>query len=174
MHELIANHLGALALAVTDRMDGAVEPRSRSAAAALLTLLYRQPLGGTELARIMGVAQPTGVRVIDGLVREGLVGRGRRTGRHVELTLTAAGKAEAHRLQQARIAALSPLVDSLDEADRNRLGALLAQLLAAATDGRATARRICRLCAHDLCDGAHCPAGSRATAIEREGGAAPC
>jgi hypothetical protein len=40
-------------------------------------------------------------------------------------------------------------------------------LLGEAAVERAQARRICRLCDHDICAGRLCPVGSRASAIER-------
>ena len=167
MHELLANKLAALAIAIDDRTDDGAQ-RSRSAAAVLQTLRYWGPLTATELARILGVSQPTMVRVADGLIRERLVIRGSKEARRVALKLTRAGRSEAERLQRARLAEVSGLLGALDAEQARSFEVSVDLLLAATTDGRRTARRICRFCAHDICDGPACPVGSRATTLEGE------
>jgi DNA-binding MarR family transcriptional regulator len=167
MHELLANKLAALAIAIDDRTDAGAR-RSRSAAAALQTLRYWGPLTATELARILGVSQPTMVRVVDGLIRERLVIRRGKQARRVALELTRAGRSEAERLRRARLADVSSLLSALDVEQARSFEVSVDLLLAAITDGRPTARRICRFCAHDICDGPACPVGSRATTLEGE------
>ncbi|GGF27822.1 hypothetical protein GCM10011611_37270 [Aliidongia dinghuensis] len=169
MHELLANKLAALATAVTDRTDMAFGPaRSRSSVAALQTLLHWGPLTATELARILGVAQPTMVRVAGSLIREGLVMRRDKEARNVALELTRAGQSEAERLRRVRLVEMAQLLGALDGEQRRSLDGLVDLLLAAATNGRATARCICRFCAHGICEGAACPVGSRATVLDGE------
>jgi DNA-binding MarR family transcriptional regulator len=169
MHFLLANKVAALATAVVDQTGKAFgDERSSSAAAILQTLFYWGPLTATQLARIIGVSQPTMVRVADGLIREGLIRRHRKQARNVALGLTREGHIEAKRLQRARLKAVEKLVRVLNPKQAKSLESLLDQLLAAATDGRATARRMCRLCAHDICDGRACPVGSRATVLDGE------
>jgi len=152
MHEYLANQLGALALILNDRVETAMGGRSATAAAILASLRHQGPMTGTSLARIVGVAQPTCVRVVDGLAAEGLIARAPKSGRDVRLDLTPQGAAEAVRLGQARLA----------------LGMMAAQLMAAATDSRQTANRHCRLCEHSLCRGEACPIGVRADELEPE------
>jgi DNA-binding MarR family transcriptional regulator len=167
MRHLLSNKVAALATAISDRTDAAFGPdRSRSAAAALLTLAYWGPLTATELARIIGVSQPTLVRVAGGLIRDALVARRHKEGRAVALELTGRGRSEAKRLQRQRLGRVSKLLCSLSASDLQLLDALVDSLLEVITDGRATARRTCRFCAHDICDGPMCPVGSRATALE--------
>ena len=165
MHDLLANKLAALAIAIDDRTD-AYAQRSRSAAAALQTLRYWGPLTATELAKILGVSQPTMVRVADGLIRERLVIRRGKQARRVALELTRGGQREAERLQRARLADVSRLLRVLDVEQARSFEASVDLLLATITDCRPTARRICRFCAHDICDGPACPVGSRATTLE--------
>ncbi|MBR1146291.1 MarR family winged helix-turn-helix transcriptional regulator [Bradyrhizobium sp. AUGA SZCCT0431] len=167
MHELLANKLAALSIAIDDRTDAGAR-RSRSAAAALQTLRHWGALTATELARILGVSQPTMVRVVDGLIRERLVIRRGKQARRVELELTRAGRSEAARLRRARLADVSNLLRALDVEQARSFEESVDLLLAAITDGRPTARRICRFCAHDICDGPACPVGSRATTLEGE------
>ena len=166
MHEYLANQLGALALILNDRVDAAMGGRSATAAAILASLRHHGPMTGTSLARIVGVAQPTCVRVVDGLATEGLVARGPKAGRDVQLRLTAYGEIEAERLGKARLQAIYPLLDDMSLNQGVALGMFAAQLMAAATDSRLTANRNCRLCDRGICQGAACPVGARADEIE--------
>jgi DNA-binding MarR family transcriptional regulator len=169
MHELFANKIAALATAINDRTDAAFgSQRSRSSVAMLTTLFYWGPLTATELSKILRVAQPTAARVVAGLTREGLIGRQRKRGRDVALALTRAGNAQARRLQRVRLATVAELLSTLDAASALSLNDVVDLLLAAATDGRASARRTCRFCAHDICAGPACPVGLQATALEGE------
>lgn len=167
MNETRANRLAALATALTDRLESGFDPLSRSASGALLTLAHWEPLSGTELARILRVSQPTGARVLQGLVRQGLVERGERAGRDVVLRLTDRGRERARSLQAARLSAIERLLLALSDEERGVLDGLVARLLSAVTESRADARHMCRFCAHDRCVGEDCPPGLRATEIER-------
>ncbi len=166
MHEYLANQLGTLALILNDRVEAAMGGRSGTAAAILASLRHHGPMTGTSLARILGVAQPTCVRVVDGLAAEGLVARGPKSGRDVSLLLTAPGEAEAERLGRARLAAIYPLLDEMTLGEGVTLGMMAAQLMAAATDSPQAARRHCRLCEHSLCQGEACPIATRSAEIE--------
>jgi DNA-binding MarR family transcriptional regulator len=170
MNELGANRLAALATALADRLESGFDPLSKSASGTLLTLAHWEPLSGTELARILRVSQPTVARVIQGLVRQGLVERGERVGRDVVLRLTDRGRERARALQAARLSAMEALLLTLDEGERAVLDGLVARLLSAATESRSDARHMCRFCAHDRCVGKDCPPGLRATEIERTEG----
>ena len=168
MHMLMANKLAALATAISDDLGLISRGLSGSASAALLTLLYRQPMSTTALARVLGISQPTAVRVVDGLVGAGWVERATRTGRVVHLRLTRTGLREGKALQHARLARVTELLAALDHEDKVALDRLLSRLLTEATDGRPTARRICRFCDHTLCHGADCPVGSQAARTEAQ------
>ena len=161
MHEYLANQLGALALILTDRVEKAMDGRSSTAAAILASLRHQGPMTGTGLARVVGVAQPTCVRVVDGLAAEGLVERGPKSGRDVMLQLTPRGAAEAERLGKARLAAIYPLLDDMTLGEGVTLGMMAAQLMAAATDSPQSGKRHCRLCDHGICNGEACPVGAR-------------
>lgn len=174
MHMLIANHLAALGTMIQDRMTAEFGAMSPSATAVLLTLANRGPLPVSELAAILGVAQPTASRLLDGLVRDGLVVRRDRQGRRVTVALTRLGAAKARSQQRKRAKLAAELLAPLDRRERAALGELIAKLLSNATESRAFARTACRYCDHGLCQGEDCPIGSRADAIEREEGLAPC
>lgn len=169
MHMLIASKLGALAVLAGDLSRTAAGDLSASATAVLFTLRYHGEATASDLAAIAGIAQPTAVRVVGGLVGRGLVERAGRTGRSAPLRLTASGAQAADALQAARLAALHRLMDPLGDDDRAMLERLLDRMLAGATTSRRLARTVCRQCDHSLCDGPACPVGRRATAIENAG-----
>ncbi|MFX6830780.1 hypothetical protein ABTH65_19060, partial [Acinetobacter baumannii] len=68
--------------------------------------------------------------------------------------------------QQARAAAIAPLLDALPPDERAPFDGMLARILAAATSSRRFARTTCRYCDHTICDGAACPIGCRARELE--------
>lgn len=168
MHVLDANKLGALGTLIADRLEEALEALSPSAASLLSMLHFRPGLTATELAGIVGVSQPTAVRLIDGLARQGLLARGEPEGRVTPLRLTEAGRERVVLLQQRRLTALDALLSPLAAEERGSFEAMLDRILAGATTSRAVARTTCRLCEHDLCGPGICPIGNRACEIERQ------
>ncbi len=169
MHMLDANKLGALGAIIFDRTEIALEGLSPSAAALLSMLHFKSDLTTTELADVVGVSQPTAVRLVDGLERQGLLIRRKPEGRVTPLSLTEAGRAQATRMQERRLAALDGLLLALAPDERKRFEIALDRILAGATTSRANARTTCRLCEHDLCGPERCPIGGRAVEIERQG-----
>ncbi len=163
---LIENKLTALATMLDDGMRAGFSDFSQSAVAAILTLRHRGPLTTSELAAIIGVAQPTAVRLIDGLVRAGLARRGARQGRSAPLHLEAKGRRRADRLQAARLRVAGGLLRGLSAPDLRALDRIVDKLLAGGTRSRDHARATCRLCAHDRCAGDDCPVGTRARALD--------
>lgn len=164
---LAANKLGALGVLVSDAMEDALDGMSPSAAALLLMLHYRPSMTMTRLAEVAGIAQPTAVRVLDGLARRGWLERKPRIGRTTPLGLTRAGKERARSLQAARLLAMDRILAALPRQERSAFERSLDAMLAAATTSRAFARTTCRLCDHAACDGPSCPIGTRATDLER-------
>lgn len=164
---LIANKTGALGLLFFDRLEAAFGDLSPSAAAFLLTALYRPGSTTTEIAAVAGVSQPTGVRVLAGLRARGYVQPAVRDGRTAPILLTEAGRARASALQAARLTAMSDLLGALTPVELAQFEALADKLLAEATVSRAFARTTCRLCDHPNCLEPECPLGTRASALER-------
>ncbi|HXP77889.1 MAG TPA: MarR family transcriptional regulator [Stellaceae bacterium] len=165
---LLASKLGALSVLLSDIGERAADGFSQSAAGLLLTLRFRSLLTATELADIVGIAQPTAVRVLDGLVRRGLVVRQKRAGRAAPVRLTSLGRRRAERLLSARLEAIGYVVATLSRNEHAELERIIDKLLAAAATSRSFARTTCRLCDHAACDGPRCPIGTRATELERE------
>lgn len=165
---LDTNKLGALGTLINDRTEAALGALSPSAAAVLSMLHFKPGLTTSELAAVVGISQPTAVRVIDGLERQALIERGKPEGRVTPLRLTEAGRIEAKALQARRLAALGELLRALQPDERRLFASLLDMILAGATTSRAFARTTCRLCEHDLCGPEVCPIGCRAAAIEAQ------
>jgi predicted MarR family transcription regulator len=92
------------------------------------------------------------VRLVDrledgGLLRRTVVGDARARG----LVLTPAGRRAAQRVLDERAAALVAALAPLNAAEQEQLGTLLGRVVGGLTDGRAAARRICRLCDPGAC-----------------------
>ncbi len=161
------NKLGAFGVLVSDAIEDALDGLSPSAAALLLTLHYRPSITITQLAEVAGIAQPTAVRVLDGLARRGWLKRRPRSGRTTPLRLTGAGKKQAQSLQAVRLRAMGRLLAALPEQEQITFERSLDTILATATTSRTFARTTCRLCDHAACEAPLCPIGIRATELEQ-------
>jgi MarR family transcriptional regulator, negative regulator of the multidrug operon emrRAB len=170
-----ANLLGAVSLAVTDRVRTAAErgaAQGGSAPAALISLAGY--LDGSPIDAVRGPLRLTHsatVRLVDRLVEAGLARRREgRDRRSVAVELTPAGQAAAAQAARARAEALEEALAGLDPDERAELARLHAKVLATLTDGRSTAGHICRLCDSHAC-GHHegrCPVTQAADAAEEE------
>jgi DNA-binding MarR family transcriptional regulator len=159
-----ANLLGALALAVSDRVAEAGADRSgrsESAAAALSAL--DQFLGHPsidQLAQVLGLSQSGTVRLVDRLEGDGLVQRGAgEDGRITTVSLTPAGHRAAHRLEAARLEVLDGVLEPLTVSERRSFSALLGRILVGMMREPGATRWICRLCDLSACGrpAGHCP-----------------
>ncbi|HEY7596436.1 MAG TPA: MarR family transcriptional regulator [Actinophytocola sp.] len=136
---------------------------SPSGAAALLALRAEPGLGVTELGRRVGLTQSAAARMVDSLAAAGLVGRHDATARSVSVRLTTAGREAAARLLTARGEPLAGLLADLTDADRERLTAVLEQVLAKVYARVGDTERVCRLCDRTICtNNAECPVGAAA------------
>ena len=110
-------------LRVRDRESG-VGPAQLSALSVLVLGGGPRSLG--ELAEAEQVRPPTMSRIVAGLVRAGLVRRGKtEDGRRVRLTATAKGTRILQEGRQRRVESLAHAVSSLSDEDRERLGAII-------------------------------------------------
>jgi DNA-binding MarR family transcriptional regulator len=167
MHDAYeSNKLAALGSALDDVMASVFAQRSPASVAVLFTLAHWAPIAVGDLARIVGLSQPACSRALDRLAADGLVNRTDYQGKEARISLTLAGKRKATQLQKARLAASDRLLSRLSATERMTLSPILDKLLGASVDGRETARRLCRFCAHDLCPNGKCPVGHAATAID--------
>jgi DNA-binding MarR family transcriptional regulator len=143
--------LGVAALAAHDAVSAAFavgETRT-----AILVHLSAHPGGSAEALRhVLGLSQAATVRAVDGLVRDGLLERGRGPDRRsYDLQPTAKGRRAARRALAARAEALRPLVTGLDAPGREALGTGLEALVAGLAQDRPGAFRTCRLCDRGTC-----------------------
>ena len=163
-----ANLLGAVALALRDRMVEAISDRpghSESAAAALSALdqfLVRPSID--RLSQVVWLSQSGAVRLVDQLEDDGLVRRSPGAdGRTTAVSLTPAGRRAARRVERSRLQLLDATLQPLSAAEREALAALLARLLADMMREPGATRWMCRLCDLSACGRAagDCP-------VERE------
>jgi MarR family transcriptional repressor of emrRAB len=138
--------LGALALALADRIATRAEAASRlhdSAASALVVIANHPGEHIDAIRRTLGLTHSGAVRLIDGLEAAGLVERRRsdRDARAIALWATPSGERTASQIIAARAELLEPMLASTSEADRKTIAALLETALAELTDSRDRARR---------------------------------
>ena len=156
-----SNLLGALAVAVGDRLDEAVTAeaeRGGQAPAALAVLAQQSGLSVEGLRRQLRLSQSATVRLVDGLVGDGLATR--REGvdrRSVEIRLTRLGRAKAEAVLSARRAVLDDVLATLTAGERAKLERLLVQVLNGLTSDRIEAEQVCRLCDLGACPLISCP-----------------
>lgn len=163
MDHYLANVTGALAIALCDAQDRAMAEmgRPRADLEALLAVHARPGSTVGDVAVTTGLTHSGAVRVVDRLQELGWVARG--TGpdrRTAAIVCTDAGHRQAESALELRRGALALAVDGLPERDRRALHRIAETMLAAFPERRADAWRICRLCDHDVCDGARCPVGA--------------
>lgn len=162
MGDRTANLLGAVGLAVADRIEEiALEVMNRAGEtpAALIVIGYGLGPSNDQLRRILGLSHPGMVRLIDRLVSDGLVerrmGRDRRA---VALFLTQRGREARETLLAGRLAAIMPLLSPLSEAEDERLGELLSQILTALPSSDLERCHLCRMCDDRVCQDCPIPA----------------
>lgn len=150
-----ANLLGALSLAIVDRMRAATEHDlgyGGEAPAALATIGHGPGQSNDALRQALGLTHSGTVRLIDRLQKEGLVerrpGRNKRT---VALFLTASGEAARVQLLRKRGESLDPLIGLLSFEEVAALDVLLERMLKHIPTAPTDAYHICRLCNEVAC-----------------------
>jgi MarR family transcriptional repressor of emrRAB len=151
-----ANLLGAVSTAVAGRIGSAtvaVAPTSGEGPAGLVALASFLNGGSIEeLSRVLALSHSATVRLVDKLERGGMVRR--RAGsdaRTVALVPTTKGATVAAEIQQARLEAVSELLDPLSASEREQLTRLHEKLLAGVVATGESRGRICRLCDEHAC-----------------------
>ena len=149
------NLLGALALAVTDRIRSGMKEtfdRSGETAAAIVVLGYAPGLSVEPLRQVLDLSHPGTVRLIDRLAEDGLVERRKAAdGRAVALHLTRKGGGLRKRLMGRRLDTLEAALEGLTADERLVLARLMAKVLTNLPETEMAKHRICRLCAVPLC-----------------------
>jgi DNA-binding MarR family transcriptional regulator len=170
------NRIGALVVALHDRIRIATEEAARSSATfpAALTVLHIWPDGASVevLAQSLRVSHSRAVRIVDRLEEDGLARRcpDPHDGRALRVQLTADGRRSARAVLAARGRALGELLEDVDQAVVDELGRIAGLLFPRLISGREDARATCRLCDADACGhySGQCPVTNAADA--REGG----
>jgi DNA-binding MarR family transcriptional regulator len=156
-----ANLLGALSLALSDRISDAISaaaaqserPGAETASEALSALhhfLERPSID--RLRTVLGLTSSGTVRLVDRLERAGYVERGPgQDGRTTIVTLTAEGARVAQRVSDAREAVLADALEALTPTERTALEAVTGQLLVGLMRGPGATRWSCRLCNTGVC-----------------------
>lgn len=156
-----ANLLGALALALTDRLIEETETRAKHGAAAPAALVSIGVAPGEpidRLARTLALSHSATVRLIDRLAADGLVARrSLPDGRAVGLHLTRTGAARRKAILEGRRRILDEALAPLSAKQQDSLTTLVETLLGRITSGRQSADHICRLCDEDACPQDSCP-----------------
>ena len=151
-----ANLLGALSLAVSERLETATSAAAAHGGSGPAALAALEPfLGGSSIDTMrkpLGLTHSAAVRLVDRLAAAGLVMRAAGDdGRSVAVFLTPAGRRAAAQVREGRMIALTKVLVPLDAAEREQLTRIVEKLLAGLTSGRADARHICRLCDAGAC-----------------------
>jgi len=114
----LADRLHSLAIHLLRRIKRGDDESGLSAPrlSALSVIIYRGPISLTELAKAEGVTAPTMTRLVQALVRAGLVDRNvnKTDNRRVLLRTTAAGRQTLDVARANRLAALEELLRRLD------------------------------------------------------------
>ncbi len=172
------NLLGALALAVVDRVTEAIGDaagHSISSAAAVSALHHLLDGPSIErLSQVLGLTHSGTVRLVDRLEDDGYVRRERGPdGRSAAVSLTPAGREVAAGVRAARGQVLHDALAPLDPAEQQVFGELVGRILVGMMREPGATRWTCRLCDTDACGRytGGCPIGRAAHARYFAGGA---
>lgn len=146
-----ANLLGAFALALADRLEGAVTDAaglSESDAVALSALDHFLDSPRVDLlAQVLGLTSSGTVRLVDRLEDAGLARRVTGAdGRVTSITLTASGRRRARAITQARMDLIENALGALTPSERRQFGGLAGKMLAGLVRPPGATRWTCRLC----------------------------
>ncbi len=165
MSDKTANLLGAIGLAVSDRITETAQSvlnHSGETPAALVVIGYGLGPSNDLLRRILGLSHPGTVRLIDRLVADGLVERRRGPDkRTIALYLTEDGDARREELLAERLAALKPFLSALDPSEQQTFDSLLHKILASMDTTDLERCSLCRLCDNRICVDCPIPADFR-------------
>ena len=152
-----ANVVGALVLALGDRMRDATEEAAGLGGALPAALVCLHEWAGGRpieaLAATLRVTHSRAVRIVDRLEQAGLARR--RTAqddrRVVLVELSAAGHRVAARVLRARAGVIEACLADLSEPERRVLGELVGTMLGRTTTSRRDSWGICRMCDVHAC-----------------------
>lgn len=164
-----ANLLGALSLAITDRLLAELRDHSRqndTSASALNVIGYAEGCTNGQLGAALQLSHSATVRLLDKLSEAGFVEvRPGLDKRAVAIFLTDAGRDRTRNVVQARNHALAALVDLLKPEQLAQLDGIAETLLEQITKAPVDALYICRLCDERACPQDRCPVHQKSCAM---------
>lgn len=178
--EQTTNLLGALGVAVADRIKGAITGATggaesdATALSALMHFLVDPRID--RLAQVLGLTSSGTVRLVDRLEGAGLVERSAGgDARATTVTVTASGRARAEEVSRARRQALEAALAHLTSEERDQFGVLAGKVLVAMIRPPGATAWICRLCDTGRCGRpeGHCPVAAAATGTGSTGSPRP-
>jgi MarR family transcriptional regulator, negative regulator of the multidrug operon emrRAB len=157
-----ANILGALAVLIQDRVEGAWQASldlSPMAAAALVQIEGEPGCSIELVAGRIGLTHSATVRVVDKLAERGLVekDRARKDARAQSLTLSKVGKRVAQQLHEARNQVTDDLLAGLAPMQRAALEQAIRAILHRCVEPGREADVTCRVCDDRRCSPDICP-----------------
>jgi MarR family transcriptional repressor of emrRAB len=156
-----ANLLGALCLAITDRVVASSRVHSRQTdtlVSALNVIGYAEGCTNGQLGAALQLSHSATVRLLHKLSEAGLVDvRPGQDKRAVAIFLTEIGWERTRVAKQERNDALAELIDLLEPRQRVELEGIATTLLGHLTQTRVDALHICRLCNERVCPSGQCP-----------------
>lgn len=165
MIDRTANLLGAVGLAIADRIEDAAKEtvkRAGETPAALVVIGYGLGPTNERLRHILGLSHPGAVRLVDRLVADGLVERqAGKDKRSIALYLTPGGVAARSALLKGRLAAITPVLEPLAETQLQALNDILEKMLSGLPESDLDRCRLCRLCDDTVCTNCPIPAAFR-------------
>ncbi len=162
MSNRTSNLLGVVGLTVANRIEQTARDllgHSGETPAALVVIGYGLGPTNDELRRILGLSHSGTVRLVDRLVREGLVERRPgRDNREIALHVTRRGKSLREQILKERLAAMDSLIAPLTADEEETLAGLLHKLLSSMETTDLERRNLCRLCDNRVCTDCPIPA----------------
>ena len=162
MTERTANLLGALGLALADRIEAAatqVLKQGGETSAALVVIGYGLGPSNDQLRRVLRLSHSGTVRLVDRLVAEGLVERRQAAdGRAVALHATKRGRALREKILKERLQCVETLLTPLTAAEEAALATLVHKMLRGMNPSDMGRRTLCRLCDNRVCTNCPIPA----------------
>jgi DNA-binding MarR family transcriptional regulator len=169
MIDRTANLLGAVGLAVADRIEQAARnilSHAGETPAAVVVIGYGLGPSNDQLRRVLGLSHPGSVRLVDRLVADGLVERrAGRDKRAIALYLTERGELLREGLLKGRLAAIRPLLEALTGEEQEVLASLMHKMLASMPTTDLERCNLCRLCDDRVCSDCPIPADFRGQTV---------
>ena len=162
MNDQTTNLLGVVGLAVADRIEESAREILKHVGetpAALVVIGYDLGPTNDQLRTVLGLSHSGTVRLVDRLVKDGLVVRRQGSSkREIALYPTKKGKLLREQILAERLNSIRPLLDPLTNQERETLDQLLHKVLASMETTDMERRTLCRLCDNRVCENCPIPA----------------